>query len=249
MFFTAESDELFYPGGNKFCFNPSLWSRVWFPLLNNASTGLGSAGGGNQGEQCMNWGNNNYSWDSPRRVSATHNLTQPQYRAVPSLARGGRYNHLSVLLLLISRPQPRGKVANSWKIEMGSSSTSPLTPTPLPKSVVFATSGLGGCIGWVFVHPANTTAGAYCTAMRLWQGSISHQNLFATSFCFSSFIIGSSHEPCSYAREESFLYEHDSTKRCSEFVRWSPDRNLASSVLCYFKTWTFWDVSWQNARN
>lgn len=41
---------------------------------------------------------------------------------------------------------------------MGPSSTSPLTPTPLPKSVVFATSGLGGCIGWLFVHPANTTA-------------------------------------------------------------------------------------------
>jgi len=28
----------------------------------------------------------------------------------------------------------------------------------LPKSVVFATSGLGGCLGWMIVHPANTLA-------------------------------------------------------------------------------------------
>jgi Mitochondrial carrier protein len=29
---------------------------------------------------------------------------------------------------------------------------------PLPKSVVFASSGLGGMLGWVLVHPANTLA-------------------------------------------------------------------------------------------
>jgi solute carrier family 25 oxoglutarate transporter 11 len=29
---------------------------------------------------------------------------------------------------------------------------------PLPKSVTFATSGLGGMLGWVLVHPANTLA-------------------------------------------------------------------------------------------
>lgn len=29
---------------------------------------------------------------------------------------------------------------------------------PIPKSVIFATSGLGGCLGWLIVHPANTLA-------------------------------------------------------------------------------------------
>ena len=28
----------------------------------------------------------------------------------------------------------------------------------LPKSIIFATSGLGGCLGWALVHPANTLA-------------------------------------------------------------------------------------------
>ena len=32
------------------------------------------------------------------------------------------------------------------------------TNTELPKSVVFGTSGLGGCLGWMIVHPANTLA-------------------------------------------------------------------------------------------
>ena len=32
---------------------------------------------------------------------------------------------------------------------------------PLPKPVVFATSGLGGMIGWAIVHPANTIAGEF----------------------------------------------------------------------------------------
>ncbi|KAL7501007.1 hypothetical protein ACHAWT_010592 [Skeletonema menzelii] len=31
-------------------------------------------------------------------------------------------------------------------------------PAPLSKPVVFATSGLGGMLGWVLVHPANTAA-------------------------------------------------------------------------------------------
>ena len=29
---------------------------------------------------------------------------------------------------------------------------------PVPQSVVFASSGLGGCAGWVVVHPFNTVA-------------------------------------------------------------------------------------------
>jgi hypothetical protein len=29
---------------------------------------------------------------------------------------------------------------------------------PFSKSLIFATSGLGGCLGWVVVHPANTVA-------------------------------------------------------------------------------------------
>lgn len=38
--------------------------------------------------------------------------------------------------------------------------TSPTTtnPAPLPKSVIFASSGLGGVMGWTIVHPANTLA-------------------------------------------------------------------------------------------
>lgn len=34
----------------------------------------------------------------------------------------------------------------------------PPSASDLPKSVVFATSGLGGMLGWVIVHPANTLA-------------------------------------------------------------------------------------------
>lgn len=40
-----------------------------------------------------------------------------------------------------------------------SENSPPPTPVALSKPVVFATSGLGGMIGWVIVHPANTTAG------------------------------------------------------------------------------------------
>ena len=32
------------------------------------------------------------------------------------------------------------------------------SPPPLPGSVVFGTSGLGGVIGWIFIHPFNTLA-------------------------------------------------------------------------------------------
>lgn len=41
------------------------------------------------------------------------------------------------------------------------SPTPPPTPAskqPLPKSVIFATSGIGGCLGWAVVHPFNTIA-------------------------------------------------------------------------------------------
>ena len=31
-------------------------------------------------------------------------------------------------------------------------------PAPLPKSIIFASSGLGGMAGWCIVHPANTLA-------------------------------------------------------------------------------------------
>lgn len=33
-----------------------------------------------------------------------------------------------------------------------------MSANDLPKSVVFSTSGLGGCIGWAIIHPANTIA-------------------------------------------------------------------------------------------
>lgn len=34
----------------------------------------------------------------------------------------------------------------------------PAAAADLPKSIIFATSGLGGCLGWAIVHPANTLA-------------------------------------------------------------------------------------------
>jgi len=36
--------------------------------------------------------------------------------------------------------------------------TSAAAPKPLPKSAIFASAGIGGCIGWCFVHPFNTIA-------------------------------------------------------------------------------------------
>lgn len=38
------------------------------------------------------------------------------------------------------------------------SATTTSAPAPLPKPVIFGTSGLGGCLGWCIVHPANTAA-------------------------------------------------------------------------------------------
>ena len=37
-------------------------------------------------------------------------------------------------------------------------STSPTTPPPLSKTAIFVSSGMGGCLGWVIVHPFNTLA-------------------------------------------------------------------------------------------
>jgi len=34
----------------------------------------------------------------------------------------------------------------------------PAKAADLPQSVIFATSGIGGCLGWAIVHPANTLA-------------------------------------------------------------------------------------------
>jgi solute carrier family 25 oxoglutarate transporter 11 len=48
---------------------------------------------------------------------------------------------------------------------------------PLPKSVIFATSGLGGCLGWVVVHPANTIA------VRMNLASVSGKK-----FCFRTMV-------------------------------------------------------------
>jgi len=31
-------------------------------------------------------------------------------------------------------------------------------PAPIPKSVIFASAGIGGCMGWCVVHPFNTAA-------------------------------------------------------------------------------------------
>jgi solute carrier family 25 (mitochondrial oxoglutarate transporter), member 11 len=40
-----------------------------------------------------------------------------------------------------------------------STTTTPTaTPKKVPQSVVFVSSGLGGCLGWAVVHPANTVA-------------------------------------------------------------------------------------------
>lgn len=37
-------------------------------------------------------------------------------------------------------------------------SSSSSSPPPLSKAVIFSTSGIGGCLGWCIVHPANTLA-------------------------------------------------------------------------------------------
>lgn len=42
---------------------------------------------------------------------------------------------------------------------VSTSSPAPKAAPAMPKPVVFATSGLGGMIGWCIVHPANTAAG------------------------------------------------------------------------------------------
>lgn len=41
---------------------------------------------------------------------------------------------------------------------LATSSSSTPTPPPLSKAAIFSTSGLGGCLGWIIVHPANTLA-------------------------------------------------------------------------------------------
>ena len=43
----------------------------------------------------------------------------------------------------------------------GDNSTPGAVVAPLPKPVIFATSGLGGMLGWAIVHPANTIAGEF----------------------------------------------------------------------------------------
>ncbi|EEC51781.1 predicted protein [Phaeodactylum tricornutum CCAP 1055/1] len=40
----------------------------------------------------------------------------------------------------------------------GNSVSTPTKAADLSKPIIFATSGLGGCLGWAFVHPANTLA-------------------------------------------------------------------------------------------
>jgi solute carrier family 25 (mitochondrial oxoglutarate transporter), member 11 len=50
---------------------------------------------------------------------------------------------------------------NNNNMIFATSPTPPPTPAskqPLPKSVIFATSGIGGCLGWAVVHPFNTIA-------------------------------------------------------------------------------------------
>ena len=37
-------------------------------------------------------------------------------------------------------------------------STTPVASAPIPKPVIFATAGIGGCMGWAVVHPFNTAA-------------------------------------------------------------------------------------------
>jgi solute carrier family 25 (mitochondrial oxoglutarate transporter), member 11 len=48
---------------------------------------------------------------------------------------------------------------NSMKTPLSSYlATSGTEKKQIPKSVVFVSSGLGGCLGWAVVHPANTVA-------------------------------------------------------------------------------------------
>jgi solute carrier family 25 (mitochondrial oxoglutarate transporter), member 11 len=65
-------------------------------------------------------------------------------------------------------------------------SSSP-TEKKVPQSVVFFSSGLGGCLGWVVVHPANTVA------VRM-----SLANMNGTTFNFGAMV-----------REKGFLTLYD----------------------------------------
>jgi solute carrier family 25 (mitochondrial oxoglutarate transporter), member 11 len=47
---------------------------------------------------------------------------------------------------------------NGGSIFATSPSPTSVGKQPLPNSVIFATSGIGGCLGWVVVHPFNTLA-------------------------------------------------------------------------------------------
>ncbi|CAB9496589.1 Putative mitochondrial 2-oxoglutarate/malate carrier protein [Seminavis robusta] len=49
-------------------------------------------------------------------------------------------------------------LATSAATTAAAAAPAPAKASDLPKSVIFATSGLGGCMGWAIVHPANTLA-------------------------------------------------------------------------------------------
>ncbi|GKZ00048.1 hypothetical protein MPSEU_000958200 [Mayamaea pseudoterrestris] len=61
-----------------------------------------------------------------------------------------------------SMPSPLQPSLPSQLLATSSNTTaapsSPQDSNTLPKSVIFASSGLGGCLGWAIVHPANTLA-------------------------------------------------------------------------------------------
>lgn len=50
---------------------------------------------------------------------------------------------------------PKFTAANN---QNGVLATAPAGANSLPKSVVFGTAGVGGCLGWCVVHPFNTVA-------------------------------------------------------------------------------------------
>lgn len=66
-------------------------------------------------------------------------------------------------------------------------SSSPAKTTPIPTSIAFATSGLGGMMGWVVVHPFNTIS----IRMNLATASISQagETAAASPLSFSSYFL------------------------------------------------------------
>lgn len=93
-------------------------------------------------------------YQSPSRTTTTH-PNSPQASSRMSQGRGyQRQQQRSPYYLATS---PVATVASTFTPPPTAPTATVTTPV-LPKSIIFATSGLGGCLGWAVIHPFNTIA-------------------------------------------------------------------------------------------